>query len=343
MLKGYQALCGRRTISSVSPIKRSFSKRSIIGYSIILSASAFVTWTYKDLIKQKYVETFTKTKELSPNDFTEYKITRRHDIDNCHYLIELTPLKRQNVNLWKELERNILWSIEVKQPEIMVVRNYTPLPLQLKSNGNIVPLDLNDPVESKKLLFYIKSYNNGEVARWIKSLPVGSTLELRGPFIDYKFRNNLSKHHRDANGSTLINKTQLSNVPFFAGGTGIVTALQPILNPYGQFNYNMTLFHSCKSIQELGCLYHLVNGLAQQNKITYHLFETSKGDNIIDFKQLIPGPNTSNAGNFDTSIVCGPEGYITTVAGAKYDTSQGPIEGLLGEKGWDNSNVYKMA
>ncbi|SCV16192.1 uncharacterized protein CGFF_03753 [Nakaseomyces glabratus] len=308
MLKGYQTLCGRRTISSVSPFKRSFSKRSIIRYSIILSTSAFVTWTYKDLIKQKYVETFTKTKELSPNDFTEYKITRRYDIDNCHYLIELTPLKRQNVNLWKELERNILWSIEVKQPEIMVVRNYTPLPLQLKSNGNIVPLDLNDPVESKKLLFYIKSYNNGEVARWIKSLPVGSTLELRGPFIDYKFRNDLSKHHRDANGSTLINKTQLSNVPFFAGGTGIVTALQPILNPYGQFNYNMTLFHSCKSIQELGCLYHLVNGLAQQNKITYHLFETSKGDNIIDFKQLIPGPNTSNAGNFDTSIVCGPEG-----------------------------------
>lgn len=44
------------------------------------------------------------------------------------------------------------------------------------------------------------------------------------------------------------------------------------------------------------------------------------------------------------AIVCGPEGYIDYVAGPKdlVRNEQGKIGGLLGEKNWDNSNVYKL-
>ncbi|CAH2351642.1 hypothetical protein CLIB1423_04S02674 [[Candida] railenensis] len=44
------------------------------------------------------------------------------------------------------------------------------------------------------------------------------------------------------------------------------------------------------------------------------------------------------------AIVCGPQGYIEYVAGVKneVDQEQGPVEGLLGKKGWNSTNVYKL-
>lgn len=44
------------------------------------------------------------------------------------------------------------------------------------------------------------------------------------------------------------------------------------------------------------------------------------------------------------AIVCGPQGYVEYVAGVKneVDQEQGPVKGLLGKKGWDSTNVYKL-
>jgi len=44
------------------------------------------------------------------------------------------------------------------------------------------------------------------------------------------------------------------------------------------------------------------------------------------------------------SIVCGPDGYVSYVAGDKLAATneQGPIGGKLGEKNWDNTNTFKL-
>lgn len=44
------------------------------------------------------------------------------------------------------------------------------------------------------------------------------------------------------------------------------------------------------------------------------------------------------------SIVCGPDGFIDYVAGAKLDAinEQGKVGGKLGEKNWDNTNTFKL-
>ena len=44
------------------------------------------------------------------------------------------------------------------------------------------------------------------------------------------------------------------------------------------------------------------------------------------------------------ALVCGPEGYIGYVAGPKdlEARKQGPVDGLLGKRGWSSVNVYKL-
>lgn len=44
------------------------------------------------------------------------------------------------------------------------------------------------------------------------------------------------------------------------------------------------------------------------------------------------------------AIVCGPDGYVSYMCGPRNDVDkeQGPVKGVLGTKGWDNSNVYKL-
>ncbi|KAM9921545.1 hypothetical protein OXX59_006431, partial [Metschnikowia pulcherrima] len=44
------------------------------------------------------------------------------------------------------------------------------------------------------------------------------------------------------------------------------------------------------------------------------------------------------------AVVCGPDGYVDFVAGGKdlATGEQGPVKGLLGANGWDETNVHKL-
>lgn len=100
-------------------------KSRILRYSIptlVTVTGAVIVW------KSLGIRTPSRT-ELSPTHFTPYKISYRQDIDASHYLLELTPSNPQKTNIWEQIPRNVIWSVEIKQPEIMVVRNYTPVPL----------------------------------------------------------------------------------------------------------------------------------------------------------------------------------------------------------------------
>lgn len=328
--------CKRFITQSSRPVKP-LRNAWLLG-TIATTFSGVIAWNYKTELIDICQNYFSGVKELSPDDFTKYRITNKIDVDDCHYFMELTPLKKQNVNLWKNMTNNTLWSVEVKQPEIMVVRNYTPLPLQYDPTGNVFEVfDKDNNYGEGKLTFYIKSYKTGEVARWLHRLPIGEVVELRGPTIDYKLPVS-SKH------TTLPD----FNIATFTAGTGIVTALQLGLNPFSEFKGKINLFHSCNSKDELGQLLELVSLLENKNKMNTHFFELSKGENISAAKSIIPqpidlkNPVDKHAMSCALALVCGPDGYITKVAGLKYDLQQGPVGGLLKEKGWGNHNVYKL-
>ena len=59
-----------------------------------------------------------------------------------------------------------IWSIFIKDDDIQVERPYTPL---------------HGVDESGQMLFWIKKYERGEVARWLHSKQPGSSIEIRGP------------------------------------------------------------------------------------------------------------------------------------------------------------------
>ncbi|CCE62188.1 hypothetical protein TPHA_0C00310 [Tetrapisispora phaffii CBS 4417] len=338
-------------------------KRHKVIYGLSCGALSFsIYMAYNSLSR------FNDSPNLSTDHFTKYRISYKKDIDEEHFLLELTPILTQNQNLWQIIGSTKIWSVEIKQPEIMVVRNYTPLPFYFDASAGQIQLLKDGENADGKLMFYLKQYKNGEVARWIHGLGINDTVELRGPYIEYEFPNPNHEMKRDRNILKDLEKTTHAteqkqifkyeplNILMFTAGTGVVPALQLLLTE-SPFYGTMHLFHSCKTKSELGPLSKYLDVLDKQNRIKLHMHESSKGGNIkdVNIKELlnqIPepvpykemksnGPHNNNT-NPSLALVCGPDSFITTVAGEKYDFSQGPVGGLLKEKGWDNQNVYKF-
>lgn len=312
--------------------------------------------------KQRQLE----ARELSPEYFTPYRISFKQDIDRSHFLMELTPVVEQRQNLWAKMGCEKLWSVEIKQPEVMVVRNYTPLPLQLNRDNHSLEILQDGEHAGGKLLFYIKQYEQGEVARWLHRLPENHIVELRGPFIDYEFPHYKSEIKRDRSflapsGSNDRGKEekfifQPFDIAMFTAGTGVVTALQLLLteNP---FRGTIDLFYSCHSYDELGPLGTILRTLEKNDRVRLHVMESqnsSRAENlkIISKSVLPPSPypgqvpykgRKSSRLEPVLSLVCGPEGYVAAIAGPKHEPAQGPVQGLLKRKQWTSDNVYKLS
>jgi hypothetical protein len=107
-----------------------------------------------------------------------------------------------------------LWSVEVKQPELQVARDYTPLPPPPP------PSNAGAEVGDGKLRLYIRRLEKGEVSGYLARLKVGDTVELRGPRLGFDLRRRVGV---DGDGEK---ETEKKKVVFFAGGTGIAPALQ---------------------------------------------------------------------------------------------------------------------
>ncbi|KAK0651796.1 hypothetical protein B0T16DRAFT_87076 [Cercophora newfieldiana] len=97
-----------------------------------------------------------------------------------------------------------LWSVEIKQPQIQVARDYTPLPAPSRE------AEQHD-LHFGHLRFLIRRMDGGEVSTYLSRLQVGDTVELRGPHLGFDVRARLGSSDK---------------VVFLAGGTGIAPALQ---------------------------------------------------------------------------------------------------------------------
>ncbi|CCD25397.1 oxidoreductase NDAI_0F00780 [Naumovozyma dairenensis CBS 421] len=236
--------------------------------------------------------------QLSTTHFTPYKIKSRYAVDSSHYFLKLTPVFQQKNNVWDQT-RGKIWSIQIKQPEIMIVRDYTPLPLVLHKNEtnttdadddeqDFLLSDISYSSVSDDILLYIKKYNDGEVSRWLSNLPLNHKIEIRGPIIDYSL-------------------PQDKDLVLFTAGTGIVIAFQAML-ALKQNGNSLTIFHSCQNLEQLGPLKDKLLQSYPKGKLTF--FQSDMGNTIINQAKFIPKPALNSMG-----LICGPEGYIKTLAG----------------------------
>lgn len=149
---------------------------------------------------------------LHDRTFTPFTITSKTPISPTSTIFTLSPPKASSpadsppdpyAPLWPTL-----WSLTFRQPQLQVARSYTPLPP-------------SDPTTSPSttpgaLRFLIRREHGGEVSSYLSALPVGATIDVRGPVVEYKVPGDVSE------------------VVFLAGGTGIAPALQAVRAVLGE-------------------------------------------------------------------------------------------------------------
>ncbi|PRT55215.1 Cytochrome c mitochondrial import factor CYC2 [Wickerhamiella sorbophila] len=207
---------------------------------------------------------------LTLNKFTAYKITYREQVGPNLIAIELSPKYSAHMDiltnggtLWNGKK---LWSVQVKHPEIQIARKYTPLPLyymQSRENGEEKALlrILGSAPDEGRLVLVVKKYDDGEMSRYLHSLPVGSEVELRGPYVEHKFpythadmspvREPMLDLPTRMKAEKPIDPAAIpDNIAFFTAGTGIAPALQTLLsrNPPKGFTH---VYHSVRSRQDI--------------------------------------------------------------------------------------------
>ncbi|OQU97395.1 Oxidoreductase FAD-binding domain-containing protein [Cladophialophora immunda] len=136
---------------------------------------------------------------LKRDSFVAYTLTAKEPVSSTASIFHLVPKQQnQNYEIYKDAWRRGIWNVQFKQPQLQIVRAYTPLP----------PTDEKTAEEKGEIRFLIRKDPHGEVSSYLHRLPIGADIEMRGPSLDYELT------------------PEVRQVVFFAGGTGIAPALQ---------------------------------------------------------------------------------------------------------------------
>ncbi|KAL2025111.1 hypothetical protein VTK56DRAFT_113 [Thermocarpiscus australiensis] len=125
-----------------------------------------------------------------------------------------------------------MWSVEIKQPQLQVSREYTPLPAGSASaqEGAAEEEDVEDlAAAGPRLRLLIRRMDGGEVSGYLASLRVGDTVEVRGPHLGFDVCRRIGgelRSRREGGGGGGEQGGAEKKVVFLAGGTGIAPALQ---------------------------------------------------------------------------------------------------------------------
>lgn len=225
-----------------------------------------------------------------------------------------------------------VWSVLFKQPQLQIGRDYTPLP---------------PTADDDSLRFFIRRDPHGEVSRYLHGLSLGSTVELRGPQLEYK----------------IPSSTQ--EVLFIAGGTGIAPALQASYSLLRRGN-NRRIRILWANRRREDCLGGVSDTVADRKSWFSGIFTRTAPDRPKDppspvvrelesLRSQYPGQVTVDyfvdeentfigkkdiagfaplpAGKRKLILVSGPEGFISYMAGPKIWAQgtelQGPLGGII--------------
>lgn len=179
---------------------------------------------------------------LNPTSFVPYTIVEREQVSSTAFIITVEPFDplhrlmggseknaRKNANkLRNELQEawhHGLWCVEIKQPQLQVARDYTPLPPPVGQE--------REEMQRGRLRFLIRKMEGGEVSSYLSKLQVGDKVELRGPHLGFDVARRLGGSLESSSSGHGGGKEQGGRVVFLAGGTGIAPALQVARRLYG--------------------------------------------------------------------------------------------------------------
>ncbi|KAL8999134.1 MAG: hypothetical protein Q9169_001913 [Polycauliona sp. 2 TL-2023] len=162
----------------------------------------------------------TTNEEAQANVFQQYELIKNQKISSTSYIFKIQPstfgsrayksrLDGQKIN---EASKKGIWSVQIKHPLLTIARLYTPIPTILRDPyahalGEKADYQSLNP-QDNQLRFLIRNQPEGELSRFLSRLQAGAHVELRGPYQEFEFPDDLEQ------------------VVFLAGGTGISPALQ---------------------------------------------------------------------------------------------------------------------
>lgn len=176
---------------------------------------------------------------LNTATFVPYTIVAREQVSSTAFILSVEPAaatataKKTNgdqqmlQNAWK----HGLWCVEIKQPQLQVARDYTPLPAPVGEEL--------EEMERGRLRFLIRKMDGGEVSSYLSKLKVGDKVELRGPHLGFDVAKRVGGLVQSVDGDDHGGEGEgrpgqkQGQVVFLAGGTGIAPALQVARRLYG--------------------------------------------------------------------------------------------------------------
>lgn len=161
--------------------------RPITLFAICIPLGYALNW----IIKQQHGE----DNGVTSDGFVKYTLASKEDISSTCSIFTLIPATSSPIDVRDPSFERMITSVQFKQPQLQICRNYTLLPRQ---QGQ----------DAQHLRFLIRRERNGEVSGYLHRLPVGAQIEVRGVFPEYKLPSNIVK------------------AVFVAGGTGIAPAMQ---------------------------------------------------------------------------------------------------------------------
>ncbi|KAM0324102.1 hypothetical protein ACHAQA_008292 [Verticillium albo-atrum] len=178
--------------STPSPPPRRSATPKLLALALVTASAIYYLTTDDSAPSSSHI--------FNDHRFTPFTLTARDPVSPTSFILTLkpsSPLSPSEVaaQIAAPWSANDLWSLEVKQPQLQIAREYTPLP--------------NAPPDA--LRFLVRAIHGGEVSTYLSRLPVGAKVDLRGPHGSFDLAARLRPDGR---------------VLFLAGGTGIASALQ---------------------------------------------------------------------------------------------------------------------
>ena len=149
-----------------------------------------------------YLSRESRPSTLNPDSFSPFLLESRDEVSSTSAILKLRPLATDSkASNWNDLWRKAIWSVQIKQPQLQIARSYTPLP----------PMSGPGPgADGASLRVLVRREISGEMSNYLHRLSPGTTIELRGPTVEYELPKDVGE------------------VLFIAGGTGIAPALQTV-------------------------------------------------------------------------------------------------------------------
>jgi len=253
----------------------------------------------------------------------------------------------------------LIWSIEVKQPFLQIARRYSPLPI-------IQPGHDTHQDDDQALQLYVSGQHAGEMSRYIFSLPPGASLEARGPFVEYHIEEALQELVLIAGGTGIAPLLQAATVALTTSASRVhilwanrcsdackgahvevstnwlsLTSLRDCLRQ------SFSSVRSEIDVQDSAPLVRMIQSLQTQFperlKVQYFVDEEHSYISPTAIQQSIGVGSVVTPQRPVRSrqiLVCGSDGFVQYIAGAKPALGQGPLGGLLAHLGVDRQGWY---